>query len=91
MEFSSRLPRLSTRQPGERSGVTPRPRRRNGAWWRSQSRVVAAAARATNAAKHYDADQLAALVCAIALINTYNRLNVICQNQGGDYKPGQWG
>jgi len=44
-----------------------------------------------NAAKHYDADQLAALVCTIAVINTYNRLNVICQNQGGDYQPGQWG
>jgi AhpD family alkylhydroperoxidase len=44
-----------------------------------------------NAAKHYDADQLAALVCTIALINTYNRLNVISQNQGGDYQPGQWG
>jgi AhpD family alkylhydroperoxidase len=44
-----------------------------------------------NAAKHYDTDQLAALVCAIALINTYNRLNVISRNQGGDYQPGQWG
>src|SRR5579859_3084055 len=33
-----------------------------------------------NAAKHYDTDQLAALVCTIALINTYNRLNVICRN-----------
>jgi AhpD family alkylhydroperoxidase len=44
-----------------------------------------------NAAKYYDADQLAALVCSIALINTYNRLNVIMQNQGGDYQPGQWG
>ena len=44
-----------------------------------------------NAAKHYDADQLAALVCAIALINAYNRLNVISRNQGGDYQPGQWG
>ena len=43
------------------------------------------------AAKHYDTDQLAALVCLIAIINTYNRLNVICQNQGGDYQPGQWG
>ena len=43
-----------------------------------------------NAAKHYDADQLAALVCTIAVINTYNRFNVICQNQGGDYQPGQW-
>jgi AhpD family alkylhydroperoxidase len=44
-----------------------------------------------NAAKHYDTDQLAALVCLIGLINTYNRLNVIVQNQGGDYQPGQWG
>jgi AhpD family alkylhydroperoxidase len=44
-----------------------------------------------NAAKHYDAEQLAALVCTIAGINLYNRLNVICQNQGGDYQPGQWG
>ena len=44
-----------------------------------------------NAAKHYDTDQLAALVCLIALINTYNRLNVISRNQGGDYQPGQWG
>lgn len=43
------------------------------------------------AAKHYDTDQLTALVCAIALINTYNRLNVISRNQGGDYQPGQWG
>jgi len=44
-----------------------------------------------NAAKHYDEDQLAALVCLIALINTYNRLNVITQQPAGDYKPGQWG
>jgi AhpD family alkylhydroperoxidase len=29
-----------------------------------------------NAAKHYDDEQLAALVALIALINTYNRLNV---------------
>ena len=44
-----------------------------------------------NAAKHYDSDQLAALVVTIAVINTYNRFNVICANQGGDYQPGQWG
>ena len=44
-----------------------------------------------NAAKHYDDDQLAALVCTIAMINTWNRLNVICGNKGGDYQPGQWG
>jgi AhpD family alkylhydroperoxidase len=40
-----------------------------------------------NAAKHYDADQLAALVCVIAFINAYNRVNVMCRNQGGDYQP----
>ncbi len=44
-----------------------------------------------NAAKHYDTDQLAALVCLIAGINAWNRLNVISRNQGGDYQPGQWG
>jgi AhpD family alkylhydroperoxidase len=43
-----------------------------------------------NAARHYDTDQLAALVCLIALINAYNRLNVISRNQGGDYQSGQW-
>jgi AhpD family alkylhydroperoxidase len=43
------------------------------------------------AAKHYDEDQLAALVCLIALINSYNRLNVITRQPAGDYKPGQWG
>ena len=44
-----------------------------------------------NAAKHYDDDQLAALVSLIAVINAYNRLNVILQRPGGDYQPGQWG
>ena len=44
-----------------------------------------------NAAKHYDDDQLAALVSLIALINAYNRLNVITRRPGGDYQPGQWG
>jgi hypothetical protein len=44
-----------------------------------------------NATKNYDDEQLAALVCLIALINTYNRLNVITRQPGGDYQPGQWG
>jgi AhpD family alkylhydroperoxidase len=44
-----------------------------------------------NAAKHYDDDQLGALVCLIALINSYNRLNVIVRQPAGDYQPGQWG
>src|ERR1700751_2272095 len=43
-----------------------------------------------NATKHYDDNQLAALVCTVAIINTYNRLNVITRNEGGDYQPGQW-
>jgi AhpD family alkylhydroperoxidase len=43
-----------------------------------------------NAAKHYDDDQLAALVSLIALINTYNRMNVIIRQPAGDYQPGQW-
>ena len=43
------------------------------------------------AAKHYDEDQLAALVCLVALINTYNRVNVITRQPAGDYQPGQWG
>jgi alkylhydroperoxidase family enzyme len=44
-----------------------------------------------NAAKHYDDDQLAALVSLIAVINAYNRISVILRRPGGDYQPGQWG
>jgi len=44
-----------------------------------------------NAAKHYDDDQLAALVALIALINAFNRLNVIIKQPAGDYQPGQFG
>jgi AhpD family alkylhydroperoxidase len=44
-----------------------------------------------NAAKHYDEDQLAALVSTIALINAFNRVNVIVQQPAGDYQPGQFG
>lgn len=44
-----------------------------------------------NAAKHYDEDQLAALVSLIALINAYNRLNVVVQQPAGDYQPGMFG
>lgn len=44
-----------------------------------------------SAAKHFDDDQLAALVSLIALINTYNRMNVITRQPAGDYQPGQWG
>ena len=44
-----------------------------------------------NASKHYNDDQLAALVSLIALINTWNRMNVITQQPAGDYQPGQFG
>ena len=43
----------------------------------------------TNAAKHYDEEQLIALVSQIALINVFNRLNVITEQPAGDYQPGQ--
>ena len=44
-----------------------------------------------NAAKHYDDDQLAAIVCQIAVINAFNRMNVLLQRPAGDYQPGQFG
>ncbi|MGH3585586.1 MAG: carboxymuconolactone decarboxylase family protein [Pseudonocardia sp.] len=44
-----------------------------------------------NAAKHFDDEQLIALVAQIAVINTFNRLNVIVKQPGGDYQPGQFG
>jgi len=44
-----------------------------------------------NASKYYDEDQLMALVCVIAIINAYNRVNVILQQPAGDYQPGQFG
>jgi AhpD family alkylhydroperoxidase len=43
------------------------------------------------AAKHYDEEQLACLVSIIALINTFNRLNVMVKQPAGDYQPGQFG
>ncbi|MER7740461.1 carboxymuconolactone decarboxylase family protein [Streptomyces sp. NPDC096538] len=43
------------------------------------------------AAKHYDEEQLAGLISLIAIINAYNRINVINQQPAGDYQPGQFG
>ncbi|WP_306327154.1 carboxymuconolactone decarboxylase family protein [Streptomyces venezuelae] len=43
------------------------------------------------AAKHYDENQLAVLVSALAVINAFNRGNVIAQLPAGDYQPGQHG
>jgi AhpD family alkylhydroperoxidase len=42
------------------------------------------------AAQHYDEEQLGALIALIAIINVYNRLNVIARVPAGDYEPGQW-
>ncbi|WP_062203785.1 carboxymuconolactone decarboxylase family protein [Streptomyces sp. NBRC 109706] len=44
-----------------------------------------------NAAKHFDEDELGALVYLIAVINAFNRLNVIVRNPAGHYRPGQFG
>jgi AhpD family alkylhydroperoxidase len=43
-----------------------------------------------NAAKHYDEGQLGALVSLIAVINAFNRFNVVCQQPAGDYQVGQY-
>jgi AhpD family alkylhydroperoxidase len=40
--------------------------------------------------KHYDDDQIAALVAVVALINATNRLSVIVRQQGGSYEPGMF-
>ncbi|WP_030242653.1 carboxymuconolactone decarboxylase family protein [Streptomyces sp. NRRL S-350] len=42
-----------------------------------------------NAAKHYDEEQLAALVCLIALINAFNRANVMTRQPAGGYEVGR--
>ncbi|MGY0055704.1 carboxymuconolactone decarboxylase family protein [Streptomyces sp. LZ34] len=44
-----------------------------------------------NAAKHFDEEQLVALMSLIAIINAYNRINVINQQPAGGYQPGQFG
>ena len=38
--------------------------------------------------KHYDDDQIAALVSLVAMINAANRLGVIVRQKGGSYEPG---
>jgi len=40
--------------------------------------------------KHYDDDQIVALVSVVALINAANRLAVIVHQQGGSYEPGMF-
>jgi AhpD family alkylhydroperoxidase len=43
----------------------------------------------TNATKHYDENELAALVSLIAFMNSINRVNVITKQHGGNYQIGQ--
>ncbi|MEU6533259.1 carboxymuconolactone decarboxylase family protein [Streptomyces sp. NPDC046928] len=43
------------------------------------------------AAKHFDEEQLVALISLIALINAYNRVNVVNRQPAGDYRPGMFG
>jgi AhpD family alkylhydroperoxidase len=40
--------------------------------------------------KHYDDDQVAALVCLVALINAANRINVIVRTPAGSYQSGMF-
>ncbi|MFF3941878.1 carboxymuconolactone decarboxylase family protein [Streptomyces phaeofaciens] len=40
--------------------------------------------------KHYDDDQIAALVSVVAMINASNRFGVILNNPGGGYEPGMF-
>ena len=40
--------------------------------------------------RHYDDDQIAALVSLVALINAANRLGVILDQKGGSYEPGMF-
>ncbi|HEX4252190.1 MAG TPA: carboxymuconolactone decarboxylase family protein [Pseudonocardia sp.] len=40
--------------------------------------------------KHYDDDQVAALVSLVAVINAFNRLNVIVRTPAGSYEPGMF-
>lgn len=44
----------------------------------------------TRAGLHYDEDQLAAMISLLALINAYNRINVINREPAGDYVAGQY-
>ncbi|WP_448624928.1 carboxymuconolactone decarboxylase family protein [Geodermatophilus sp. URMC 64] len=43
-----------------------------------------------HAAKHYDEEQVTALVILVSFMNAVNRLNIITQQPAGDYRPGQF-
>ncbi|MEW2252958.1 MULTISPECIES: carboxymuconolactone decarboxylase family protein [unclassified Streptomyces] len=42
------------------------------------------------AAKHYDEEQLTALVFLVSFLNAVNRLNIITRQPAGNYEPGQF-
>ncbi|MCT9008996.1 carboxymuconolactone decarboxylase family protein [Streptomyces rhizosphaerihabitans] len=42
------------------------------------------------AVKHYDEEQLTALVILVSFMNSVNRLNIITQQPAGGYEPGQF-
>ncbi|MFD1045467.1 carboxymuconolactone decarboxylase family protein, partial [Kibdelosporangium lantanae] len=41
--------------------------------------------------KHYDDNQVAGLITIVALINAFNRFNVIARTPAGGYEPGMFG
>ncbi|MBE8517520.1 carboxymuconolactone decarboxylase family protein [Amycolatopsis sp. H6(2020)] len=41
--------------------------------------------------KHFDDEQIGALMALVATINAWNRLNVIARNPAGEYQPGMFG
>ncbi|MGW1755867.1 carboxymuconolactone decarboxylase family protein [Streptomyces mirabilis] len=43
-----------------------------------------------HAAKHYDEDQLTALVVLVSFMNSANRLNIITRQPAGNYEAGQF-
>ncbi|MFG2369115.1 carboxymuconolactone decarboxylase family protein [Streptomyces mirabilis] len=43
-----------------------------------------------HAAKHYDEDQLTALVVLVSFMNSVNRLNIITRQPAGNYEAGQF-
>ncbi|NJP50203.1 carboxymuconolactone decarboxylase family protein [Streptomyces sp. SBST2-5] len=44
----------------------------------------------TRAARHYDEEQLTALVMLVSFMNAVNRLNIITQQPAGEYRVGQF-
>jgi AhpD family alkylhydroperoxidase len=42
------------------------------------------------ASKHYDEDEMVALVLVVSLINAANRMAVLTHTKGGSYEPGQY-